>query len=198
MKKHLISITLTTFSALAVAAPFGLTMGMTPEELQAKGVTLKEEHKALGYFSTLKLPANLGKFGGYLLWMPPGIGLCKITAIQLNSNVNSFGEQLKIEFDDLETLLTEKYGKQRKFDIISPTSAWKESKDWMMALHKGDRHLKSFWSASTGAKMQDDVTAVELSTKAPEPLQGQINLVYELSNSSTCFDFEKKVKTGIL
>jgi hypothetical protein len=103
MRSLLISVLLASWTALAAAGPFGLEMGMTLEQLRRLGVNLKPAGD--NWYTASKMPKSLDSFESFQLWIEPGIGLCKMTAIGRTINWDSNGNKIRSEFNDTEELL---------------------------------------------------------------------------------------------
>ena len=179
---------------LATAGPFGLEMGMTPEQLRQAGVDLKPQKN--GWFEARKLPKTLDAFEAYELWVEPGIGLCKLRAIGRTITSNSFGDQLKAEFDTIEQLLVGAYGQNIRFDFLRNGSIWSDRNDWMMALLKKERTLTSFWDKSEGSTMKDRVSAIALYANGMNVSRGYIDVRYEFENVDSCIEKSKSRRSG--
>lgn len=116
--------------------PFGLWMGMKPEEFPGE---LKEvaPHK----YSTSAPPKVHSAFERYVLEMPPKTGLSWIKAIGRDVQTNVFGTTLSGAFADMLQRLTAVYGRGEVNDFLMPGSIWGDPQDWMVGLLKRDRHL---------------------------------------------------------
>lgn len=181
---------------LAAAGPFGLEMGMTPEQLRQAGVDLKPQKN--GWYEAKKLPKTLDAFEAYELWVESGIGLCKLRAIGRTISSNSFGDQLKSEFESIEQLLVSAYGQNKRFDFLMSGSIWSDGNDWMMALLKKERTLTSYWDESEGSKMKDRVSGIALEAKGMNVSRGYIHVLYEFENVDSCLEKSKSRRSGTL
>ena len=170
-------------------------MGQSLDAL-SKQMTLKKERDFV--YSTKTTPRPHSDFEAYNLIVTPEHGLCKVGAISKTFATSVYGEGLKSKFDELESVLSEKYGKSDRNDFLKSGSIWSEAKDWMMALKRGERVLVSFWPSSDAQKLPDNVAIIQLEAKALSTNGGWISLQYEFLSASDCIDAMKKKRGSSL
>ena len=167
--------------------PFGLVMGMTEGMFNGTLNELKP-----GIFEVMDVPVPNSDFSNYIVHIGPRTGLCWIKAIGKQMPTNSFGHQLRSQFDDLEARLSERYGQGKKTDLVIPGSIWKNSNDWMMALAKEERFLMKTWEGDK-ASLPTDLRSVAVYASASSNSEGRVNVEYAFSNEGLC---EKEISAG--
>lgn len=170
--------------------PFGLAMGLTVEQLEKAGISLKELEP--GIFSGATAPAPNGKFESYTYVINDKTGLCKVAGIGKDLQANAFGAQVKDVFDDLEQALTSKYGKPSStFKFVRAGSIWKEDKYWMMGLTKKERIHDVTWIDGEKGVALPDLASIALRASASDIATGYVTLNYEFPNVSECLKANK-------
>lgn len=97
--------------------PFGLRMGLSPEEAKVVMPSLEEAEQGSGIYRSDSVPTPHPDFKSYLLFFSSKSGLCKIVAIGKDIQSGYTGLELRTAFDDLDKALSEKYGKGKKYDV---------------------------------------------------------------------------------
>jgi hypothetical protein len=175
----------TIITTNAMAGPLGLDMGMSYELLN-KSIQMKQVSPYL--YETSSLPKGHFDFGTYLLLITPKHGLCKVVAVSKPIPTNVYGEGLKKEFEKLESVLSQKYGQGKKFDLLNGGSIWNEQRDWMMGLRKKERTLVVFWQNDV-SELPDNIYIIQLEASARSKEIGSIEIGYEFKNSNECIDW---------
>lgn len=169
MKKKLLLI-LSTFIILSgshlFAGPFGLSMGMTFEEVnEACGWALPKRiaDDDRYYITPLK---KHSMFDQYIAWIDDEEGLYYIRAISHPIYTSKFGEELQNCFYDFNMRLEKIYGKSEIFDsMVTEDLYYKNDDKWLEALEKGYRKLEATWKAtSTKETFKDDIIQIYLWT----------------------------------
>ena len=172
-------------STCAIAGPFGLEMGLTYEVLN-KSLALKKFDQFI--YVTKTVPNSHPAFTNYMLVITPKHGLCKISASTDNIRTSVYGDELRQKFDDIESAISQKYGKGKKYDFLRVGSIWDEQRDWMMALHKEERTLREYWTTKE-LKLPDAIYGITLEAAAPSTGSGYIRLAYQFENGNECLEF---------
>ena len=191
MKRHLLSALTLALLGLncttAFAGPFGLSKGMTLEQLKKQGSFTPTKMRFV--YQTKNLAKGHSDFEAYSVLVSPRYGLCKITAIGNDVVTNAFGNQLEQKFKDISAALTRRYGDpESQFDFLQKGSIWKDPQDWMMGLLKKERALSSFWAPPKNTDLPDSLSVIAVKANAVSPSKGYISLVYEFDNSDECID----------
>lgn len=187
MKDSILIAALLAISIPAQAGPFGLDMGTPLVELN-KQMKLKLE--ITGVYSTPSVPKGHLDFGGYQLIVTPAQGLCKIVAYSQVISTSVYGTELASKFSSLESALSSKYGKPKKFDFLKGGSIWKEPRDWMAGLLKKERILSSYWLIKN-LELPDSIRIIQLEAVAISREEARIELLYEFKNFDQCRDWIK-------
>lgn len=120
-----------------------------------KGMTLKEIKKLeFGYIKQLEDdPTVFGvehpkkpQGADYVYFVViPEMGLMKVR-FYWTIEANPYGDELKRKFDDLKSILSEKYGEGEKVDYLKSDSIWGDPKYYMRSLKDNERELAEGWS----------------------------------------------------
>ena len=160
-------------------------MGETKKDISNKGVSLKDDGNY--WYTTEELPKGNSKLTKYDLLITPKSGLCRILSHTDIMYSNSFGNQLKSEFEFFEKALTKKYGDNEKYDFVKRDSIWNDTNYWMMGLLKKSRYLTAFWSKKNGSNLpQNNIKNISVNTIATSNDEGYISLNYEFLNIDEC------------
>ena len=178
MKKLLISIFIFSLAFInaAQAGPFGLSMGMSKQELG------KMEHISTNRYRLDAVSNPDPNFSDYIVMVGGKSGLCRIKALSVKIQTNGYGSEVKDKFESLESTLNERYGKHKKQDMLLPKSKWNEPTDWMMGLLKEERFLESYWDTKEGSNLPDNVQSILLRATAVTTNKGMIILEYIFEN----------------
>lgn len=180
------------------SGPLGVEMGLSVAEIGAAGVELTPIEGVPLLFRSDSAPAPSSSFNDYLYLISEADGLCRITAWTPERSANDFGEQLVSAFDELESALTEKYGKPRTFKFVQRGSIWNESRHFMMGLLKEERTHAAAWDGSGGGSLPENVGAITLNVTAFTPSTGAVKLIYEFKNADSCLKAAKQQKHSSL
>lgn len=177
-------------SSLAIAGPFGLSKGMTLDEVKKLGNFSPEKEPF--WYKAYKINKGHDNFEAYSVLITPTHGLCKIVGVGRDIYTNSFGEQLKSKYKELTSAITQKYGEPTgEYDFLRNGSIWTDDNDFMMGLAKKDRSLVSYWFASKGANLSDGLSAISIRASALSNSKGFINIGYDFDNVDDCLEAVK-------
>jgi len=197
MTKILVTVILVVASFSAVAGPFGLSKGMTLEEVKKYGAFVSGDSPFT--YTAKTLSNGHPDFEIYSIILTPQQGLCKIQAAGKDVKTSSFGSELKEKHNDLVKALSNKYGSPgNNFDFLRTGSIWKDPQDWMMALLKKERTLASYWSPPERTNLPDSVLSIQLEAAASSGSTGYIRLGYEFDNLDACIAVLKEKKNSNL
>ena len=189
-----IIISIFIFPQYLLSSQFGLNMGETKEDISNKGVSLKDDGNY--WYTTKDLPKGNSKLTKYDLLITPKSGLCKIYSYTDVIYSNSFGNQLKSEFEFFEKALTKKYGDNEKYDFVQSGSIWNDTQYWMMGLLKKERYLTAFWSKKNGSNLpQNNIKNITVNASATSNDEGYIYIAYEFLNIKECMSEYKESQT---
>lgn len=161
--------------------PFGLAMGMKVENFGDQIEKVKE-----GLYKTTNPPIKHPSFEFYALKISKEQGLCWVKGIGKDIPTSSNGSDVRVEFNEMEKKLDQKYGKGERTDFLTSGSLWNESRDWMMGLLKKDRYLMKGWSKKSGAKLPESINEVALMANASNSETGYLSVEYVFENKDAC------------
>ena len=155
---------------------FGFKRGMSVAEVKALGLSSSVSQVGANGWVIIKPQKPTGA-SHILLILTPDKGLLKLIFMwQIDSN--RFGTTFKKKFDELHSVLSSKYGKGKKRDVLIPGAMWDEPKYYMMALYKEERFLQ--WIQSDfSPENRWELESVVLNTAGLSPTRGKILLNYE-------------------
>jgi len=122
------------------ATPFGLRMGMTLADLARFH---PQARRTPGVYIIDGAPAGQPEFVDYMVVVSPHQGLCKLIGTGQPVRTSETGEELRARFDQLESLLSGKYGEGKQIDELKEGSPWTADRDWMESLRQRDRTYRT-------------------------------------------------------
>lgn len=186
MRKIFLIFTLILLPAAVFAAPFGLKMGMTLEEIaeQCEEEPLFIENDV--YFVTPKRLHPIFNF--YYVRVSKNIGLYGIVAASDEIKTNKYGTELQNTFNNVKDRISKTYGKPKINNNIDRNlyELYQKDEYWFYTLKEGSRELSAVWGKSS--PLADDLDFVALQCSAVNGLydgSGQLVLCYYFSNSSS-------------
>ncbi|MBR3654246.1 MAG: hypothetical protein IKN62_02285 [Elusimicrobia bacterium] len=186
MKKIIFPILMLTFIASTTfAGPFGLSKGMSVEEiskLSEKGYEPTSPDNDDRYLFVPKKKHEVFKI--YIAFIDQEKGLYSIRAVSEEIKTNDYGTELKNVFSDMVDRLSKIYGKPKIIDKINSDSHFKEDKHWMYTLGQGARTLAAGWiKGEKDTNLPEELDSVAISVKA-DYHDGYLILEYNFSNSA--------------
>ena len=199
MKKFIataIIFTILNIPGISLAdGPFGLTMGMTYNQIKKIDKNIKKLDIRL-FYSIKIVPRPHPAFESYIVQIGPTRGLSIIKAIGKNIYTSVYGTEIRNVFENMNKALCLKYGKGKVTDRLGYGSIWNEPKDFTMALIRKERALLSLWGTindKTYSKSPpNNIAMIKLNTKISKRNTGYILLSYLFDNK---YDVEAKLKT---
>lgn len=193
MKKILL-ILLFTFLPIAIfAAPFGLSMGMSLDDITeaCEGAEPRYiENDCYYVFPVKKHPL----FKHYVAFVDNEKGLYCLKAISDDIQTNDYGTEIQNAFAEIKERVSKTYGRPRMVDEIASDSLWKDAKYWVDALADGARTYAAIWESSPKNKLNDDLDCVYIYTNAQRfPRSGWIILEYDFNNMQSVKDAQDDV-----
>ena len=195
MKKIIFPILMLTFIASTVfAGPFGLSQGMSVNEvakLSEKGYEPTNPENDDRYIFVPKKKHELFKV--YIVFIDQEKALYCIKAVSEEIKTNDYGTELKNVFSDMVDRLSKIYGKPKIIDKISSDYSFKDDKYWMFSLQQGARTLAAGWfKGEKGSSLPEELDGVAISVKANYH-EGYLILEYDFSNSEEIFEKQDDV-----
>lgn len=171
---------------------FGLNMGESPSQVEARGVILKPVSRYV--FSATSLPSGNTLFDDYRLMITPKSGLCKITAWISDITDSPYGDYTRSKYDSLYRALSAKYGNSKSFDFLRAGSIWNKPREWMMSLYQKERSLAAFWDAEEASRLPANLKAIKIQAYAISPSSSMISVSYDFDNVNSCFSEKDAVE----
>lgn len=171
--------------------PFGLTMGMSKEEL---GTLESTRNPDMYKLEDVPIPSD--HFDDYYLMVGDEVGLCVVRTVKGPIDSNRFGHGIKREYEQLQDALVKRYGKgEDDIDMLMPGSLWDEPEDFMMGLQREDRQLFTLWTGEANAAMAaSSLSAILLEAKGLSSSKGALVLQYEFDNAEACRERSRELK----
>ncbi len=162
------------------SGPFGLSMGMTLDQIKNK--TGKNPELVQDDFYSVTPPNTHDMFKSYIVQISPTYGVVWITAIGKDITTNGYGTQLKTAFDNLVSSIERTYGKYKRIDFLLSGSIWDEPNDFMMGLAKQERYLIAIWEKEHDSTLPDDIKSIGVIATATSSSKGYISIEYYSPN----------------
>lgn len=196
MKKRLFVIfALCTMLNALYAGPFGLSKGMTFEEVTEacngkRPIRLENDDRYL-----IEPAKTHSTFKTYCAWISEDYGLYYIRAVSDEIMTNDYGTELKKAFYSFEPRIEKIYGTGHVFDdITDKDSVWTDDKYWFKSLSQGARELYAEWSPKKGEKvLKDDLSYIRLWVTESGYKSGILLLDYEFINHEQAEEKEDDV-----
>lgn len=193
MKKIVLIFCFVLLTIKIFAAPFGLKMGMTLDDI--KEACNGEEPMYAGndcyYFSPAKKHPY---FRTYIAFIDDEYGLYCLKAISNDISTDRYGKEVKNEFADIKERIAKTYGKPKIIDKLEPDYLYRDEKYWLTGIEEGGRTYAASWQSSTKNQLKDDLDYVLLYTSAKSYKNiGWITLQYNFSNKKAVEDSQDDV-----
>ena len=193
MKKLFFVLMFGLISTFIYAAPFGLKMGMTVEEIAEQ---CEEEPSFVKDDIYLIKPIKKHPlFSYYAVYVSEKTGLYQIRVISDSVTCNNYGIEIQNSFNSIKDRIAKTYGKPRIINKVDPTSIWKDDKYWFQALKDGARQLSAIWGEKT--ELADNLISVALDCVADNDIyhyeDAHLVLYYYFTNSTSVEDEQDSV-----
>ena len=188
--KRFISVTLLYFLTVVIfAAPFGLKMGMTLDEIAEQ---CEEEPSYLENDIYIIAPVKKHPlFEYYGVYVDEKEGLYQIKAISDTITCNKYGTEVQNTFHSIKDRIAKTYGKPKIIDKVDVNSLFKDDDNWFYALNEGSRNLSAVWGEKT--ELPDNLTGIVLDCVASSYGKGQLVLYYFFKNAYSVEDEQDSV-----
>ena len=165
--------------------PFGLTMGMTYNQIKKIDKDIMKLNIRL-FYSIKTVPKPHPAFESYIVQISPTTGLSAVKGIGKNIKTSVYGLDIRNAFEDMNKALCSKYGQGKTIDRLRYGSIWNEPKDFTMSLVTKERLLVSLWGTINGKiyskHLPNNISKMSLSTKMTKRNVGYIILSYLFDN----------------
>lgn len=182
-------------STFVYAAPFGLKMGMTIEEIAEQ---CEEEPSYVKDDIYLVKPTKSHPlFSYYAVYVNEKTGLYQIRAISDSVTCNDYGTEIQNAFNTVKDRIAKTYGKPRVINKVdaSLSEYMKQDKNWFQAFKDGARQLSAIWGEKT--ELADNLVSVALDCVADTDFlsydKAHLVLYYYFSNAKSVEDEQDDV-----
>lgn len=195
MKKILLILLFPFFLSLSIfAAPFGLKMGMTIEQIADE---CEEEPQYVKDDIYMVIPKKRHPvFEYYAVYVNEKTGLYQIRAISEPISTNKYGTELQNAFNNVKDRIAKTYGKPKIYDSVDKSiSSFLQNDDyWFYTLREGSRELSATWGKNT--QLADNLETVALECVFVDGFYdgtGQLILYYYFNNYDSVEDDQDSV-----
>ena len=194
MKRLFLAVLLIIGATFTYAAPFGLKMGMTIDEIAEQCEDEPSFVKDDVYLVTPIKKHPL--FSYYAVYVNENTGLYQIRAISDSIQCNQYGTELQNAFNNLKDRIGKTYGKPRINNKVDPNISEysRDDKHWFMTLKEGSRVLTAIWGEKTD--LPDDLFEIGLDCVADSGYldgKGHLLLYYYFNNALSVEDEQDSV-----
>ena len=160
MKKLFLVLLFGFVLTIIYAAPFGLKMGMTLDEIAEQ---CEEEPFFVKDDIYLVKPIKRHPlFSYYAVYVSEKTGLYQIRAISESVTCNDYGTEIQNEFNGVKDRIAKTYGKPRIINKVdsSLSDYMKQDRNWFYNLRNGARQLSAIWGEKI--ELADNLSSVVL------------------------------------
>lgn len=193
MKKLFLLLIFLSAQILLFSVPFGLSMGMTLDDLTeacdgAEPIHIEDD--CYYVFPVKKHPL----FKHYVVFVDDDEGLYLIKAVSDDISTNRYGTEIQNAFSEIKERISKTYGRPRIIDEIASDCVFKYDRDWVRSLEDGSRMYAAIWESSAKNELKDDLNNVSIYASAKNyPPTGWIILEYEFNNMQAVQDAQDDV-----
>ena len=195
MKKLFLALIFGLLSTFIYAAPFGLKMGMTIEEIAEQCEEEPSFVKDDIYF--VKPLKKHPLFSYYAVYINEKTGLYQIQAISDSMTCNDYGTEIQNAFNSVKDRIAKTYGKPRIINKVdaSLSDYMKQDKQWLYNLKNGAQQLSAIWGEKS--ELADGLSRVVLDCVADNSSfhwdDAHLVLYYYFNNASSVEDEQDEV-----
>lgn len=195
MRRFCLFLILTLCSFSLFAAPFGLKMGMTIDEIAKQ---CEEEPSFVKDDIYLVKPIKKHPlFSYYAVYVNEKTGLYQIRAISDSVTCNDYGTEIQNTFNSVKDRIAKTYGKPKIINKVdsSLSEYMRQDKNWFYNLKNGAQQLSAIWGEK--APLADDLVSVALDCVADNSAfhweDAHLVLYYYFSNAKSVEDEQDDV-----
>ena len=195
MKKIFLALIFGIISTFLYAAPFGLKIGMTIEEIAEQ---CEEEPSFVKDDIYLIKPIKKHPlFSYYAVYVSEKTGLYQIRAISDSVTCNDYGTEIQNEFNNVKDRIAKTYGKPRIINKVdaSLSDYMKQDKNWFYNLKNGAQQLSATWGEKS--ELADGLSRVALDCVADNSAfhweDAHLVLYYYFNNANSVEDEQDEV-----
>jgi hypothetical protein len=165
--------------SFAIAQPFGIKMGMTLDDLIARGCN----PRFLGDILIMKLydimpPLTHSSFESYSVGINKKYGVVEIFAFGKNIDISICNQDLIDEFNKIKNQISKSYGQSEDYDLSNPDSLLDKGGELVKLLKEQGTILYSIWDSDSGVTLSDDIDHIHLDAKIEDASIGRLILSY--------------------
>lgn len=195
MKKVILTILMFFFTfSIAFAGPFGLSKGMSVEEvskLSEEGYEPTNPDNDDRYIFIPKKKHELFKV--YIAFIDKTKGLYGIRAATEEIKTTDYGTEVQVSFYKIVERLSKIYGKPKITNKIDSNYYWKKDEYWLKSLREGARQLFAVWEkGEKGTNLPEELDNVSIHAKALYD-DGLIVIEYSFSNFNEIYEKQDDV-----
>lgn len=182
MKKLVLGLVVLVASVYAFAAPFGLTMGMTLDEITKACEGMEPQHIEKDYYYIYPQKKH-ELFETYIAFVDKKYGLYYLRAISKEIATEMYGTKLKEYFYTVNEKLSKAYGEEKKIDELDTnySDTYVEDYKWFDSVVYGHRTFMAIWENVN--HIQDNLRKVQTYVSVKSyPSRGWVVLEYEFAN----------------
>ena len=193
MKKLFLLLILLSAPILLFSAPFGLSMGMTLDDLTEACDGAEPKHMGDDCYYVFPVKKH-PLFKRYVAFVDSDKGLYLIRAVSDDISTNRYGTEIQNAFSEIKERVSKTYGRPRIIDEIESDSLYTDDRDWVRSLEDGSRMYAAIWESSAKNELKDDLTEVSIYASAKNyPQTGWIILEYKFNNMQAVQDAQDDV-----
>lgn len=195
MKKLLLILIFALFSFTIFAAPFGLKMGMSIDEISAQCEEEPSFVKDDVYL--IKPKKNHPLFSYYAVYVNEKVGLYQIRAVSDSVTCNNYGTEIQNTFNSVKDRIAKTYGKPKIINKVDSNLSdyMRQDKWWFQNLKNGAQQLSAVWGEKT--QLADSLETVALDCVADNTVfhfeDAHLVLYYYFSNAKSVEDEQDEV-----
>lgn len=198
MRKFTILLSLLVASTSGWAGPFGLSAGMTREQIVSLVGAENVHQLAADMLRLDTVPNPNPDVNSYTCMVSPSQGLLAIYA-DIDVDTPPTGDGLKAKFSELSAILQDKYGKAMSVEngLVPYIKAKDKPELFVNTLASGERRLDAVWSWSYTSN-DFDLEFMSLTGGVfPDGKTGRLSLVYYLRGMGAYLEAKKKAKSSV-
>lgn len=191
MKKLLLTLIFALLPFTIFAAPFGLKMGMSLDEISAQCEEEPSFVKDDVYL--IKPKKSHPMFEEYAVYISKTTGLYQIRAFSKSITCNKYGTEIQNAFNNVKDRIAKTYGAPRIINKIDLDSIFSGNDYWFYTLKEGSRVLAAAWDEKS---LPDNLFAIALDCVAYNGyLDGEAHLIlcYYFNNFKSVEDEQDDV-----
>lgn len=164
--------------------PFGLSMGMTYDEIKAIDPNIKSKENFIYKIKTV--PRPYPGIDMYILYISPTLGLSRIITYGADIKTSIFGTKIISKFNIMAENLSSVYGTKKQYNFLKNGSRWDDPQYWTMGLLKRERTLATVFGEKS--LLKNNITSIFLQAVMSNRETGYLTIWYEFSNHNALLE----------